>query len=726
MSSPPVIASHAASENEADRLARLRELVILDSEPEAVFDALAKMASEACGVPVALISLIDVERQWFKANVGLGGINETPRDVAFCDYAIRTDAVFEVPDTQVDPRFSQNPLVTDAPNIRFYAGAPLILPGGQRVGTLCVMGREARHLTAAQTATLTSLAAIATQTLIMRRDLIEKTLSVRAQQERTVGQSERFIRLIADSLPIRISYIDRSLQYRFVNQAQCDRYGLTRYQILGHLRQELEGNVRSTDIESHMRAVLEGRPQRFEFEEISPAGVRRIEATLTPDVLANGEVVGFFKTGVDITERVATERALREVNAIIQNTSDFVTQIDRHGTLTFMNPAARIVCGIALNAPLTGVTFTRFNPPETLRLHAEVILPALDKHGIWVGETTLYAANRREIRVSHMVIAHRDELGRLERFSAVMRDIADETHAKRDALRQMNTLRSVAEAIPESVAVVGADLRYRFVNSAFERTLATPREQIIGQPMRDVLGRDAFLQHMPWFARALAGETVSFESAVPIENGGTRHLLISHAPLRVDQANVDSVVTVARDISLQKREEMRLREVSQRDPLTGLLNRAGLDQYLERAMAEGHGPSLALLYIDLDHFKQVNDQYGHGVGDEVLKLFAARLQNSVRPTDGVARLGGDEFAVVLCGVSKRSVAPAVADKVIAAAQTPFMVHEVQIKIGASVGIAFAAADAAGCSALLDRADANLYKAKAAGRGRVVDEPDVST
>ena len=359
------------------------------------------------------------------------------------------------------------------------------------------------------------------------------------------------------------------------------------------------------------------------------------------------------------------------------------------------------------------------------RLHTEVVLPALNKYGIWVGETTLYATNGRAVPVSHMVIAHRDESGQMVRFSSVMRDIADETYAKRDALLQMNTLRAVAEAIPEGVAVVGADLCYRFVNSAFERSIGIPREQIVGQTMRDVLGREAFLQHMPWFARALAGETVSFETASLAEHGGTRHLLISHAPLRVDQATVDSVVTVARDISLQKREEMRLREVSQRDLLTGLLNRAGLEYYLERAQAEGRGPSLALLYIDLDHFKRVNDKYGHAVGDQVLQVFASRLQNSVRPTDGVARLGGDEFAIVLSGVGERSVAPAVAAKVIAATQTPFVLNDVQLNLGASIGIAFAATDASGWADLLARADANLYKAKAGGRGRFVDEVEAA-
>jgi diguanylate cyclase (GGDEF)-like protein/PAS domain S-box-containing protein len=713
-------ANATLSDHEADRLAKLRELVILDSAPEPVFDAIVRTATVACGVPIALISLIDLERQWFKANVGWIGVTETPRNIAFCDHTIRGNTVLEVPDARVDARFSQNPLVTQDPNIVFYAGAPLTLPSGQHMGTLCVLDREVRHLSADQVATLRSLADIVCQTLIMRRELIERTLVVRAQHDQAVAQSERFMRQIVDRMPTRIAYVDQTLRYRFVNQAQCDRFGLSRYQILGHTRSELKPDAPDPVIASHVRAVLGGETQHFLFTETTSAGVRNIESTLIPDRLANGEVVGFFSTGVDVTDRVAAERSLRELTAIIENTTDFVTQIDRNGMVTYMNPAARRGSGIALDAPLTGVSYAKFNTPATVKLHQEVILPALERRGVWVGESVVYGAHQREIPVSHMVISHRNSLGRIERFSAVMRDISRETSGKLDALRQLNTLRSVTEAIPESVAVVGADLRYRFVNSAFERWIATPREKIIGQTMRDVLGRDAFLHNLPQLARALAGETVSFESTFD-GSDGPMHLSISHAPLRVDEESVDSVVTVARDITLQKSEETRLRELSERDPLSGLLNRAGFERYLARAIIDGRGSTLTLLYIDLDYFKPVNDRYGHAVGDQVLQLFSHRLVKSVRPTDCVARLGGDEFVIVLSGVTDRAVADAVCESVLACARVPFRIADVQVQISASIGVASGANFSDGWHTLLERADAQLYKAKDAGRGRSVSE-----
>jgi diguanylate cyclase (GGDEF)-like protein/PAS domain S-box-containing protein len=155
--------------DEAERLAALRALEILDSAPEPAFDALVRAASLVCGAPIALISLIDADRQWFKANLGLPGVTETPRDLAFCAHAILGDDILEVADAAVDPRFADNPLVTGNPDIRFYAGAPLRLKDGSTVGTLCVIDRRARRLDDTQREILSSLALTASAMLEDRK-----------------------------------------------------------------------------------------------------------------------------------------------------------------------------------------------------------------------------------------------------------------------------------------------------------------------------------------------------------------------------------------------------------------------------------------------------------------------------------------------------------------------------------------------------------------------------
>ena len=159
MQSAPFPASESA------RLMALQDLAVLDSGPEAEFDALVKVASMVCGVPISLISLIDTERQWFKANIGLPGVSETPRDIAFCAHAILDSGLFEVPDASQDARFFDNPLVASQPDIRFYAGAPITLSNGHRVGTLCVIDRQPHQLDPHQREILHSLAVAAAQAL---------------------------------------------------------------------------------------------------------------------------------------------------------------------------------------------------------------------------------------------------------------------------------------------------------------------------------------------------------------------------------------------------------------------------------------------------------------------------------------------------------------------------------------------------------------------------------
>lgn len=160
-------------QREERRLAALARYRILDTAPEAAFDAIVKIAAQICGTPMALISLVDDRRQWFKAAIGIDE-TETPRDIAFCAHAIEQEGVFEVADATQDRRFADNPLVTDDPNLRAYAGAPLVTADGHALGTLCVLDRVPRVLTEAQREALTLLADQVVQQLELRRVLADR------------------------------------------------------------------------------------------------------------------------------------------------------------------------------------------------------------------------------------------------------------------------------------------------------------------------------------------------------------------------------------------------------------------------------------------------------------------------------------------------------------------------------------------------------------------------
>jgi GAF domain-containing protein len=176
-------------QNEKQRLKVLWQYEVLDTVPEEMFDDLTELAARICEAPIALISLVDEDRQWFKSKVGVT-LKETSRDISFCAHAIKQDDLFIVPDATKDWRFAQNPLVVSEPRIRFYAGAPLITPDGHALGTLCVLDQVPRELRGDQQQALRVLARHVMTQLELRRHARELA-ETRKAREATLDELEK-------------------------------------------------------------------------------------------------------------------------------------------------------------------------------------------------------------------------------------------------------------------------------------------------------------------------------------------------------------------------------------------------------------------------------------------------------------------------------------------------------------------------------------------------------
>jgi GAF domain-containing protein len=169
-------------DNEPQRVERIRRYAILDTPPEESFDRITRIVAETIGVPIALVSLVDTYRQWFKSRYGLAA-RQTPREIAFCAHTILDDGIFVVEDTREDERFHDNPLVTGAPNIRFYAGAPLITSDGYKLGSLCAIDSKPRELDADGRQLLEDLAHLVIDEMELR-DALRYAVDDAQEQER--------------------------------------------------------------------------------------------------------------------------------------------------------------------------------------------------------------------------------------------------------------------------------------------------------------------------------------------------------------------------------------------------------------------------------------------------------------------------------------------------------------------------------------------------------------
>ena len=207
--------------NEASRLNSLRALDILDTSPEERFDRLTRLARRMFGVPIALVSLVDEDRQWFKSCQGLS-VSETPRDVSFCGHAILGDEILTIPDALLDERFRDNPLVVGDPNIRFYAGCPLKLSNGSKVGTLCLIDVQARTMDEGDRALLRDLARLAEQEIaaVQLATIDELTLLSNRRGFMALGQHALSLCVRRMERPASLLYFDLD-DFKPIN----DRFG---------------------------------------------------------------------------------------------------------------------------------------------------------------------------------------------------------------------------------------------------------------------------------------------------------------------------------------------------------------------------------------------------------------------------------------------------------------------------------------------------------------------
>ena len=477
--------AHPAPEpaNEAQRIRALHELSLLDTLPELAFDDIVQIASSVCGVPIALVSLVDTDRQWFKARVGLDA-TETHRDLAFCAHALNTpEDVFEIPDATADVRFATNPLVTGELGIRFYAGMPLVTPDGEALGTLCVIDRQPRKLSTAQAEALRALGRRVMSELELRRTVDRLTAAqAMLEQRRAITES------IIDSMPSAVVVVDMEARPLVNNREAQAISGMASEEFPADPAdwpsfygiRELDGRLlplAEVPIVRAMRGETVRRRDLLIRNERRPAGTV-VETNARPVIDAEGRQIGATAVFTDISERQQAAATLaaseHRYRTLVDNMPVMVYRASPQPpwTVQYASPACEKITGYPpAHFVDHGASWADIMFEEDVARVVREVAEANDK-------------GRSDVRVEYR-IRHRDGSIRwvadYDRLAAdgsalegVMLDITERKRAEaalHENSRQLEYFKMIAEGTEDFVALSGLDRRVNYINPAGRKAL---------------------------------------------------------------------------------------------------------------------------------------------------------------------------------------------------------------------------------------------------------------
>ena len=599
---------------ETQRLHCLDQLQVLDTAAEAEFDSLAQIASLVCEVPIALISLVAADRQWFKANVGLPDVAETAREVAFCGHTILQDDLLEIEDALDDSRFQDNALVRGAPGIRFYAGVPLTMADGASVGSICVIDHRPRRLDARQRAVLRHLASAAVKLLEGRRALLDE-------------------RVMTSSAHATLAELDDTLA-------------------------------------------------RFKASELL--------------LNRTGEVAGVGGWRLDLaSKKVEWSKETCRIHGVAP---DFIPQLSQA---------------------------IEFYAPEGRPLIEQAVATALATGAPWDLELPFIRADGVRIWVRAVGEAEFED-GQPVRLFGALQDVTRQRALADEIAEQHELLRVTLQSIGDAVITTDADAVVTWLNPVAERMTGWRNEEARGRPVTQVFHivneNTRAATENPVFTCIEQGNIAGLaNNTVLVSRDGHEYgIEDSAAPIRNAHGVIIGVVLVFHDVTEQRRLSGEMSYRAKHDALTGLVNRTEFEARLRNVLAKSHEDRSmhALLFIDLDQFKLVNDACGHTAGDLLLQQVSKLLKETVRARDTLARLGGDEFAVILeyCSLEQ---AQRVAQQICQRVDDFRFVHDSRrFRIGTSIGLVPADHRWNTIAALMQAADTSCYAAKEAGRNRV--------
>ena len=550
------------------------------------------------------------------------------------------------------------------------------------------------------------------QTHVSLRDITQRVL---AQEQ--LATSEARLKAVTDNLPALFAYVDRDQVYRFANGHFRHLLGVEPEAVVGRTMREFLGDGAHAELLPHIEGVLRGERRNFERAGWKRNADRYFMTQYVPELRPDGSVPGFFIMVLDITERHRAELALARSEALVRTITDsmpgLISRMDRDYRYTFAN--ASYMHWFSLPDSPVGKTVAEVFGETVFEGVRARIDQALAGREVVFDLTNTVPGAADYLQVHY--VPDRDERGAVIGVYGLVTDRTEQQRARERIEASERQLRAVTDNLPMLITYVDSAEVLRFMNGTFLDWLGVDLEWAMNRPLADVIGRANYEMRREQLREGLDGKRVQFE-VVSHTLAGPRVLQTIYIPDLCDDGSVRGIFTLATDVTVAKDTERELQRLARVDTLTGLANRRQFDERLEQALARWRRTkrALGLIFLDIDRFKAINDTHGHGVGDAVLKEFAARLQANLRATDVAARLSGDEFVVIVDGVAALAEAEAVAAKLLLAIRVPMAVGELALPVTASMGLAWLDGQAdVSAKELMVRADRALYRAKDEGR-----------
>ena len=610
--------------DEDERLKALGRYEILDTDPEREFDEITLLASRLCGTPIAVISLGDKNRQWFKSKVGIIE-RETSRDLSFCAYGMLQTEGFVIKDARVDERFASNPLVTGHLGIRFYAGTPLVASDGHALGMLCVMDRVPRGLNLEQKEGLQALGRQVVVQLELRRSLIELQQSVARLQraEEELCWKTAFLEAQVHSSLDGILVIDQQGKKILQNQRTLDLFKIPP---LIADDQDDEKQLRwvmgmTKDPRQFMETALRTRsdPDKISRNELELKNGTVLDRYSCPVVGKDGRRYGRIWTFRDITERKRTEESLRLLGSAVEQSKESIvitdTELDAPGpSIVFVNPAFTKMTGYTAEETI-GKTPRFLQGPRTDRALLGRLRQNLERGEVFAGEGINYRKDGTEFHLEWQIAPISNASGKATHFVAVQRDITERKRLEAKLLesQQMETVGKLAGGIAHDfntilTTIIGhAEMIRQTVpsesseyRSANEIGKAADRAALLTQQLL-AFGRKQMLQR----------ETLDLNAAVGRTELRLRGLLGEGIKMRVTLNAIHPWV-IADDVQVQQMLVQLAMNAQDAMPSGGKLTLETGNITLDEAHAATHADIVAGEYVMI-----AMTDTGVGISDEV-------------------------------------------------------------------------------------------------------------